>query len=120
MPVATLDLDTDRIARKTEDGFYEILSTKTGKTLRFKGDHVAGTTTKRNNSYRWRELHILRTERGRYVAVEIGRTTFDGEEDFADFQVFETAEDMTRTLGYTRMSRRVFEQMDELGTIVID
>lgn len=66
--------------------------------LRFKGELIARTDSKRPDGVRWSEIAIYRVDDGRYVVQTIGRTTHQNERDRFAVVVCDGAADVLRAL----------------------
>lgn len=93
-----------------------VLQQTDGPAVAFKGELKASASSRRNNAYRWTELHAYVTEGGSWIVQEVGKTTFEGEIELLTIHVFKSEEAMTLKLGHTKLSMKLYER---LGTSLI-
>lgn len=80
------------------------------RDLRFTGEMIASVDSKGKSNGRWTVLKLYKTESGKYVAEQIGRTNWDGEHDRFSATVCETENDVIEALGTGWLAKELYEQ----------
>lgn len=111
-----VDTDTDTDTKKTDMNEY-IIKRDNKTSLNFNGELIASAASDANNysgSYsgttgRWTELELYRTAGSRYVAVQVGRTQWQGEHDRYSASVCATATEVVDYLGLGWLAKELYD-----------
>lgn len=84
-------------------------------SIRFSGKKVAHVTSAgkrtagRGPNTRWSELALYRTESGRFVCHQVGRSQISGERDRLSGKVCASAEEVQEFFGHRWLAMRLYE-----------
>jgi len=97
---------------------YTLYPTDDRPSITFEGELLADITHKRNNSVRWTEMRSYRTLAGKLIVEVAGVTNMENETLRTSVYIFNTVEQMTRKLGFTIASEKLYRKMG-IDNIVI-
>ena len=86
--------------------------------LRFKGKRLASARSSADRAYsnysgttgRWCELALYQTAKGKYIAVSVGRTQWQGEHDRHAAKVCDTVEQVVEFFGAGWLAKELYEE----------
>lgn len=90
------------------------------RDIKFTGEQIAAASSSDNNasgSYsgspgRWTELSLYRTQAGKYICEQIGRTCWEGEKDRFSAEVCETVDQVVEFFGHGWLAKELYEDAD--------
>ncbi len=96
--------------------------------IRFTGELVASTSTSGDNGMRnfsgsagrWTELELYRTQGGKFVCSQVGRTQWQGERDRHTGKVCQTEAEVIEFFGHGRLAKDLYDEADIDYAIDVD
>ena len=79
--------------------------------LQFEGDLVATVSSETAGKTRWTELRVYKTDGGRYICEELGRSKVDGERDFHHVTVVDNEKSIPSVFGGGWLSKLLYGKM---------
>lgn len=86
------------------------LSNDGAADVKFIGELLAGASSRDNNSSRWTELSLYRTQKGRFVCHSVGVTLWDDETNRSDVQVCKTEAEVKNYFGQGRLAKELYKE----------
>lgn len=126
-----VDVDADIENKPTQDEEMETftLENDNAPSMRFSGQliaHVSSTDNQANSSRysgqtgRWTELSLYKTQGGKFVCHQIGRTIWDGERDRFSGKVCVTLSEIKDFFGHRWLAKDLYSIADIEGAIEVD
>ncbi|WP_019584148.1 hypothetical protein [Thioalkalivibrio sp. ALE16] len=97
--------------------------------IRFTGERIASASSTDNNAHgssysgqtgRWTELALYKTQGGRFVCHQIGRTRWQGERDRHSGCVCDTEEEVIEFFGHRWLAKELYEDAGLEDVIEVD
>lgn len=70
---------------------------------------MATASSRDNNTTRWTELELYKTQTGKFVCSEIGYTQWQGERDHYKAKACNSVEEVTQFFGHGWLAKRLYE-----------
>jgi hypothetical protein len=87
--------------------------------LRFNGELLASIASD-NEAGRWTELELYRTQAGKFVCHQVGRTQWDGEVDRYTGKVCDTLQEVKDFFGHRWLAKQLYESASIEDVIDVD
>lgn len=88
--------------------------------LRFTGELMATASSRSNDTTRWTELELYKTQTGKFVCSEIGYTQWQGERDHYKAKACNSVEEVTQFFGHGWLAKRLYERANLDTAIDLD
>ena len=88
-----------------------VLENDKNPDVEFVGEQIAFSSSKTIDgarSQRWHELRLFKTEGGKYVCQQVGRTIWQGETDRFSVAVCDTDEEVKAFFGYSQEAKDLY------------
>lgn len=110
------------LADKTKDTDMDKITVKNDNApdLRFTGELMATASSRSNDTTRWTELELYKTQTGKFVCSEIGYTQWQGERDHYKAKACNSVEEVTQFFGYGWLAKRLYERANLDTAIDLD
>ena len=100
---------------------------KNGPDLEFSGEEIGsvstlypGETLGEGASNRWTELHLYKTEKGKYVASCLGMSTYPGEKTISNSVVCNNHDQIKAFFGYRWLAKEMYDLCDINYSVQVD
>lgn len=88
--------------------------------IRFTGELMEMASSRSNDTTRWTELELYKTQTGKFVCSEIGYSQWQGERDHYKAKVCNSVEEVTQFFGYGWLAKRLYERANLDTAIDLD
>lgn len=91
------------------------LSCDQGPDIRFQGEKIASASSFKHDgprNIRWTELTLYRTQAGKLVCAEVGRTKWQGERTRHNVHVATDEGELVKLLGYGWLAKDLYADAD--------
>ena len=90
-------------------------------SIRFTGELLATASSKDNDSVgRWTELRLYRTQGGKHICYQVGRTQWEGERDRFDAKVCDSIEEVKEYFGHKWLAKELYADAGIEDVVEVD
>lgn len=115
-------LGTDTVTELNTDTDMDKITVKNDNApdIRFTGELMGTASSRDNNTTRWTELELYKTQTGKFVCSETGYTIWQGERDRYNAKVCDSVEEVTQFFGHGWLAKELYEKANLDTAIDLD